>query len=146
MVKIKIERTKKGYPALWERGGGLTNTGRAHVICAADGSPKKPIYIRRRGPLACGEHALFIVQPGDVIVKAEHHRRDFRIEILEISSIKNNIAECKTLATFDLGEWDHDDVAARYCEAVQAAQEKATCYHCREPHYFLEDDCGRTGN
>jgi len=62
MKKIKIEKTKKGYPALWEQGGGYTNTGEAQIIASSTGGPKKPVYIRRAGSLANGQHALIILE------------------------------------------------------------------------------------
>jgi hypothetical protein len=65
MRKIKIEKTKKGYPALWERGGGYTNTGVATIIAGKGGQPKRAIYIRQRGPLANDDHALIPVEVGD---------------------------------------------------------------------------------
>jgi uncharacterized protein Veg len=148
MIKVEITRTKKGHPALWEEGGGYTNTGGAQVICAADGSPKRPVYVRNRGHLACGEHALFIIKKGDVVVRANHHRRDFEITVYTVSDIITETEEkeyrtrtyavLKPLACFDMGEWDNEEVAARYEDAIRAAKEKATCYHCREPHFLTE--------
>lgn len=43
-MKIRIEKTKKGYPAYWEAGGGYTNTGDATIIASGDGQPKKAVY------------------------------------------------------------------------------------------------------
>jgi hypothetical protein len=200
---VEIACTQKGHPALWEKGGGYTSTGYAQIICAADGSPKAPVYIRRRGHLACGEHALFVVKEGDVVVQASHHRRDFKVEILKISKIMTeteqkvhpggvyysfgetkekaleifactkwgrdgheivtvtetgdpffryaveyaprteiitrHYAVLEPLATFDMGEWDNEEIAVRYEDAIRAAMEKATCYHCREPHFILTE-------
>src|SRR5690554_4804549 len=62
---VEIEKTRKGYPATWECGGGYTNTGEAIIIASQSGGPKKPIYIRRRGHLANDNHALFILELGD---------------------------------------------------------------------------------
>lgn len=66
--KIKIEKTKKGFPCLWESGGGYINTGEATIIASPSGGPKKPVYIRNRGPLANGNHALIILGVGDYII------------------------------------------------------------------------------
>lgn len=193
MKKILIEKTKKGYPALWEQGGGYTNTGEAQIVCDSKGKPKKPVYIRRAGQLANREHALFIVEPGDIVVRANHHREDFQIEILQVEKIEGTyyderysmpntteeqllswaqesawvrnrrgqvlpetlgeyksaaglyryvliripetFAICKPLAQFDMGEWDNEEAAKKFADAISAAKEKATCYHCREPHF-----------
>jgi len=137
MKKMLIERTKKGHPALWERGGGYTNTGEATIIAGPNGEKKKPIYIRRRGPLACENHALFVVKPGDVVVEANHHRRDFEIRVWCIDQILEEEAQLNLLHEFSMGEWGKEPPA--YLEqAIQAAMEKATCYHCRGPHYIEE--------
>ena len=141
MKKIEIERTKKGFPALWECGGGYTNTGEATIIASPSGGPKKAIYIRSRGPLANERHALIPIEVGDYIIEANHHRRDFVIEIFRIVDFE--IKEEDTYAIveqefeFSMGEWDKEPPA--YLEAaIQAAKEKATCYHCREPHFAIE--------
>lgn len=197
MKKIKIEKTKKGYSALWEQGGGYTNTGEAQIVCDSQGNPKKPVYIRRAGQLANREHALFIIESGDIIIRANHHREDFNIEILQVEKFEEtyyderyslpNISEeqlldwaqqsgwvrnrggqvlpetlgeyksasghlyryvliripetfavCSTLAHFDMGEWDNEEAAEKFADAISAAKEKATCYHCREPHFAIE--------
>ena len=196
MKKIKIERTKKGFPALWECGGGYTNTGEAQIIASSTGGPKKPVYIRRAGQLANREHALFVIQPGDIIIRANHHREDFNIEILQVEKIEKifyveryslpntteeqllswaqesawvqkkggkvlpetvgeyksgaghlyryvliripeTFAICSTLAQFDMGEWDNEEAAKKFADAISAAKEKATCHHCREPHFAI---------
>lgn len=133
----KIERTKKGLPAMWESGGGATNTGEATIIANGDGSKKKPVYIRRRGPLACYNHALCVVKPGDVVVEANHHRKDFEIRVWRIEQILEEEVRLNLLYEFSRGEWDAE-LPASLVAAVQAAKEKATCYHCREPHYVRE--------
>ena len=196
MKKIQAEKTKKGYPALWEQGGGYTNTGEAQIVCDSQGRPKKPVYIRRAGQLANREHALFIIQPGDVIIRANHHREDFSIEVLQVKGfeksyydekysmpvlspekliedakqsgwvrnrggqvlpetlgeyksasghlyryvmirIPETFAVCSQVAQFDMGEWDNEEAAEKFADAISAAKEKATCYHCREPHFAV---------
>jgi hypothetical protein len=137
MKKIKIKRTKKGFPAVWEKGGGLTNTGEATIIAGKYGQPKEAIYIRRRGPLANGEHALVVLEVGDYIIEANHHRRDFVIRIWCIDQIQEEEARLTLIHEYSRGEWDAELPA--YLEpAVQAAKEKATCYHCRKPHFIVE--------
>lgn len=205
MKKIEIEKTKKGFPAYWEGGGGFTNTGEATIIAGKDGQPKKAIYIRRRGHLANSNHALIILEVGDYIIEANHHRRDFeiviykvidfelengsyittgktltrmtvdqfaekygelekyeklngfyemykidekvvasarsadvdQIEILELKeeTYERMYAVVKQVNCFSRGEWDAE-LPAHLETAVQAAMEKATCYHCREPHFI----------
>lgn len=146
---IFIERTKKGLPALWESGGGYSNTGEATIIAGKNGEAKQPIYIRRRGQLACCRHALVILEVGDYIIVAFHHREDFEIEIyrvLDFDEVKEEMyavmehINCRYnmehINCFGMGEWDAE-LPASLEAAVQAAMEKATCYHCREPHFII---------
>lgn len=144
-IKTRIERTKRGYPAFWEAGGGFSNTGEATIITTKDGQPKKAIYVRGRGDLANGKHALVIVEVGDYIIEANHHREDFKIKIYKVLDFEVKKEETYEITyavmeqdnCFSRGEWDAELPA--YLEAaVQAAMEKATCYHCREPHYVRD--------
>jgi len=135
--KIQIERTKKGYPALWECGGGFTNTGEATIITSPSGGPKRAIYIRNRGHLANSYHALIPVEVGDYIIVADHHRNDFEIGIFEIQDFEEEAAVTKRVNYFSGGEWDAE-LPAYLEQAVHTAMHKATCYHCREPHFIVE--------
>jgi len=60
--QMQAEKTAKGFPALWEEGGGYTNTGSAIIIAGSAGEPLRPFYIRRRGHLANGQHALLPIR------------------------------------------------------------------------------------
>jgi hypothetical protein len=140
-MEIKIEHTKKGLPALWECGGGKTNTGLAQIICNADGTAKKPVYIRRSGTLANSDHALFIISPGDLIIQAYHHRKDFTIRVFRIAGIRQeeNTAILEQIYEYDMGEWNCPP-PEYLLPAIEAAREKATCYHCRKPHFIVENE------
>ena len=106
-MKIRIEKTKKGYPALWEAGGGSTNTGEATIIAGKNGEAKQPIYIRRRGQLANCRHALIPVDVGDYTISAKHHRRDFEISVYRITEISKEEASIEKLREYSMGEWDN---------------------------------------
>ncbi len=138
-MKIIVDKTKKGYPALWECGGGHRNTGYSTIITGKGGQPKKAIYVRGRGELANSEHALVILEKSDYIIKTSHHRRDFRIEIFKITGFEDKQEEkyaiVEQVNCFSWGEWDIE-LPAHLKDAVQAAMDKATCYHCREPHFI----------
>jgi hypothetical protein len=142
---IRCDLSRSDKPVLWESGGGMTNTGEAQIVCAADGSPLVPVYIKRSGGLVGGEHAQFVIFPGMVVTRAEHHRGDFTILISRLTGSMDRsprtgspMACLETLATFAEGQWDTEDglCPERLVEAVSAAQVKATCYHCREPHFY----------
>jgi hypothetical protein len=136
--KLTISRT--GIPCLWEGGGGYTNTGSATIIAGKDGEKKAPLYIRQRGPLACAHHALIPVDVGDYIISTNHHRGDFETQICRVEEIQAETAVCSIIGEYSRGEWVFSTelrpgVTDRLIPAVDAAWEKATCYHCRWPHY-----------
>jgi len=144
-MSILLERTRgKGLPALWESGGGSTNTGYAQVVAGPHGEPLKPVYVRRRGHLSCAHHALFVVEPKVWLIRADHHREDFEIGVFQLGEIspakqtEGFEAEVVDYFRFEMGEWDREP--PKFLEAaIEAAKDKATCYHCREPHFMSED-------
>jgi len=132
---------------LWESGGGHCNTGFAQIICGLKGQKLIPIYIRRRGSLACSRHAKFVMYPRQklVVIYANHHRRDFNVTIDEIFFTESFLVEVERLWWGDeLDKANIEDQIPtkldRYLDAVKAAMNKATCYHCREPHYILDEE------
>ena len=74
--------TRGGWPALWERGGALSRRGSAVVVTEADGSKPRPILVRTRGHLACGNHALIGLRAGMCVISAG------RSGVVEIKRIK----------------------------------------------------------
>ena len=141
--KIYLEMTKKGYPAIWEEGGGYSNTGSATIVAGPSGERLAPVYINRRGSLACGFHALFIVHEGDHIIEADHHRRDFEINVYRITAIREEdgrfVADLDLINQYSSGEWE-SDLQPELEDSVRAAIEKATTYHCRRPIYIAADN------
>jgi hypothetical protein len=154
---ISIERTKKGLPALWESGGGYSNTGEATIIAGPNGEKKVPLYIRRSGHLACAHHALFVVHVGDTVIESSHHRGDFHHKIYRLVAIRGDEAEIELIAEFSYGEWDTGPLGqkleadfARMAAgepptmelsiAVDTAEAKATAYHCRSAYYCKENE------
>jgi len=135
-MEIDIEVTKKGYPALWEWGGGSSNTGKAEIITGREFERLKPVYIRQKGHLANTAHALFIVDKGYHIIRAWHHREDFEITIYKILDfdIENKKATVRVINKFDNGEWD-DEINVP--SAVEVVKKKATDYHCRSPYFYI---------
>lgn len=139
--QIRLETTKSGLPGMWESGGGATNTGGCRIIAGKNGEPRRPIYVRRSGSLACSEHALIVVEVGFYIVVADHHRQDFAVNVKKIVGISKSAdghhqAEVELVNEFSRGEWNVP-LAAELEAAVSAAYQKAVCYHCREPHFVL---------
>ena len=134
--EFRIDRTRRrNLPALWEEGGGYTNTGYVTILAREDGGKPRATYIRRRGHLACGRHALVIVRPGMYVISANHHRGDFLISVYQIMEIREEEAVGRLLTRFEMGEWAPLDLPAHLEAAVEAARQKATDYHCRQPYY-----------
>jgi len=138
-VDLDIERTAKGLPALWECGGGYTSTGYAQVIAGENGEMLTPVYIPRGGPLANGNHALFVVEEGTVVVTVIQKHGDVSVQVWRIKGIVNDQVTTELITEYRLGEWtsDLEEWQPGIHAAVQAAVDKASCYHCREPHYAL---------
>lgn len=182
--ELRLETTKKGLPAIWEKGGGATNTGYAQIVAGPNGEKLSPIYLRRAGSLSNSDHALFLCQEGMMVIETSHHRGDFEIRIWRVTRIEDapcshrghirsvsyypTCPECGVsttpqgddgdgkpfsaihpeegmsgkLAILELvndqsrGEWN-EEVAAPLQVAIDAAIDKATCYHCREPHFVI---------
>lgn len=122
---ISVIRSKRGLPCLWEKGGGLTNTGDSQIITDGQGYPKRAIFVRTRGDRACVDHALIPVQVGDHVVTVDRHRDKVAVRVDRIVSIQGDTA---TLAPEN----------APICYgAIEAAVNKAYDYHCRQPHYVI---------
>lgn len=145
MKKINLTISKRGLPCIWESGGGATNTGDAVIVADPLGQPLAPIYIRRSGALSNSVHALIPVVEGCLVVEASHHRGDFVIKISRLTGLRVSDPDgdgeywpSYPVAEFSNGEWDDPDIAHAYGSAIGAAKSKATCYHCREPHYIDE--------
>lgn len=131
---LTLEMTRSGKPAVWERGGGYTNTGNATIVATNKGTPPVPYYVRRRGELANGHHALMPIMTGWWIIEADHHRGDFIVEVWQVSRIKDGVVDL--LLKYKLAEEEWTPMLPDFLlEACKAAIEKAQCYHCREPHF-----------
>ena len=144
--------TKRGFTAYWESGGGFTNSGYSTIICDSKGEPKKPIYVKKGGHLANAEHALIVIEPNDYIINANHLREDFNIKIYKVLDIEikeyerlnafgkpfkdeSRIIIGEEVNSFSQGEWEKE-LPEFLNPAVQASMKKASCYHCRKPHYI----------
>ena len=142
-TSMKLETTKRGFPALWESGGGMSNTGRSQIICGRNGEARRPIYQPRGGHLACGNHALITVHEGFYIVKASQHRGTYSLVIYKILKLKvqdldgegwEAKADILLINRFSEGEWDIL-LEEKFEAAVSAARRKSCSYHCRSAYY-----------
>jgi hypothetical protein len=134
---MRITRTKSGLPALWEEGGGYTSTGWARLIAGPNGEKLKPVFIRTRGHLACGEHALFVVRPGFIVAEA-CHGRDPEISVYRIEGFAEDEAQVTRLHHWSLGEWDSPPPADLE-PMIRAARDKSRDYHCRRMYWGRQE-------
>lgn len=139
-MKRDVSLSKNGIPCIWESGGGYSNTGNSRLIGDKNGNPKKAIYVRRCGELACMEHALIPIRINDIVVEANHHRGDFDIDIYRIVSIDidSKKAEMELINNFSEEQWDKN-LDEKYEDIVDSAIRKAKSYHCRTV-YFVKGE------
>jgi len=136
MGTINATMSKRGFPCLWESGGGLSNTGRVVLIAGPRGEKKTAIYIRTRGQLACEEHALVPVVSGDLVINTRHHRHDFNIVVSKVETLDKETIQVSQLYSFDNGEWDVEP--PEYLDPViSASKRKASTYHCRNAFWVV---------
>jgi hypothetical protein len=134
--EINIERTGKGFPALWEEGGAMTNTSTATILATSDGKPKKALYIRRHGKLSNDRHALFVIEKGDLILHIHGNSSGDFITVSLLVDISEKTATTVLLYKYSNGEWDN--TPPEYLkEALNSLKEKGRCYHCREMHFGI---------
>lgn len=152
-LRLNIERSKLGIPCLWESGGCRfdDDMGDARIICAHHGFPKKAIFIKRRGELECGEHALIPVDVCDRIITAMFYKDNFFLGISKIVDIEE--AQCiiepcndetdsfnaaiKEAISPSYFKADKLSAKARLFEAaVRACIKKLYTYHCKEAVYI----------
>lgn len=109
--------TKGGWPAMWERGGALSRRGSATIVAEPDGSKPRPILIRTRGHLACGQHALVGLRAGMYVISAG---RSGAVDIKRIKrlGVKNQ------KALVEVEEVDASTIPSELQPAVQAAVKK----------------------
>lgn len=141
MERVELTLSKRGLPCIWEKGGAYSSTGDSFLIADRNGKPKKAIYIRRRGQLACKEHALIPITVGDYTVSADQHYKDFTVSISEVVevNVKEEYYNNKVVNTFSEGEWDNP-LPEEFEAVVEAAKRKAMDYHCRSAYYIKEED------
>ena len=142
-IILGIEKTKKGYPAMWERGGASEKTGYAYIITGEHGERLVPIHINKKGNIANGEHALFVVKPGYYVVHAIRSGAEERIFIYRIKQISEDNGRFYAVFVienkFENEKWDAEPPEFLKL-AIQAAVDKALCYRCTEPFYYATTD------
>lgn len=140
-MKRNISLTKSGLPAMWESGGAMTNSADCTLVGDKFAQRKKPVFIRTGGHLSNDNHALFILNKGDVIVVGTRARSDYSYVILRFVSCEK-LGDGKAIGEFDIinhfseGQWDNE-LDPMYNEILDAAKSKMSKYHCRSTVYAL---------
>ena len=134
VTNIKYEKTRNGLPALWESGGGSTNTGSAHIVAGPNGEKLTPLYIRTGGHLSNREHALFAIRKGMYYISTWHHRGDANVQVYMIDDIIDEHVILSTKYTFVDNQWDIEPPDYLH-DAINASMDKAKSYHCRIPYF-----------
>lgn len=124
----------------WEAGGGYSNTGDANIICSIAGASLKPVFVKTKGHLACGEHAMFLFYPGQpwVEIEVRRWRSDYNV-LINKYVLKNDEIEKETIWKIENVNDVINELPTRlkkFEEAIKVAIQKSNCYHCREPHYI----------
>lgn len=131
-AEIEVETSRSGLSCLWENGGAWSNTGGSQVICDRFGNAKKAIYVPTHGDLCNGGHALIPVTVGDIVVDDKQHHENHEVSVWKIIRIEDG------KATLQLLEYVNNirlDTERAYNDAIMAAMEKASDYHCRSVYY-----------
>jgi hypothetical protein len=135
---IEIVKTKgTGKPAMWESGGGFTNTGSVRIIAGPAGEKKRALF-GGRGP-ACACHALVPISVDDVVIELYRHWDEFKIQIWRVKSLQDRgehfLASVELIYEFDKGEWVPQEPQESFKSAIKAAIDKSRDYHCRVAYY-----------
>lgn len=135
---FELEITNSNLPAIWENGGGWSNTGSVRVITDRKGCPKTALCLRHR----CNDnHALFVLHQDDVIIEASRHRDEYTVKLWKVETISvadgKAAASAYLLCSLEKGCWDtapHDS----FFDAIKAALDKTCTYHARNAVWYKE--------
>lgn len=94
---IKITRSKKGVPALWESLSVFEDMVRSTVFVDASGMNKAPLLVntREHGTRTSRKQSLVPIQIGDFIVKVFEDKIGIGVSIFEIVDISAYVNECE---------------------------------------------------
>lgn len=133
---------KSNIPALWEAGGGLTNSGWATIIADKYYLRKEAIFIRTSGPLSNNKHALIGIEKGDHVIYYDFNidtRVNEKFENIILSTIDDididrDVAYLRIDNICNQNKWaNEDDTIDEFAYPLKYAKKKADSYHCRVP-------------
>lgn len=121
----KGELVKVDYPCFWEQGGfnKSKNTGYAIIVSDFQGNPKKPVFIKKKGSLCNGKHALFPVEFGDLLIETTAEGENTKTVVHKIISIDEKEKELITSETripcVDVVEFSVDKALDHNCKTAK---------------------------
>jgi len=141
----------KGLPAYRESGGGMSNTGEATLVAWKNWEKKKAIYERSKWHLSNENHALFVLNKGDIILnitRQDNNDWGNNLTLDRVVSLNPQEEKAKVENVIDtqyeekkkgdravitIKDWDKIDDSLS--DLISAAYNKVNCYHCRNSHY-----------
>lgn len=137
MITFPVEVTKSGLPSLWEQGGAIGTVGYSQIICRQDGLPKTFTFAPQKGNLACGQHALFVLIPGDIVINIASSLVTHTVIhglIMRIRSLATkNVALAEIINVFKDGRWLSE--TGPLTEAVSSAIAKSFDLNCHSIYF-----------
>jgi len=97
--QIKIARTKKGSPCLWESYVKFTDLKRATIITDGDGIIKNSIFVRKNSD----KQSLIPIKEGDFIVKIFEDDDGISKSIFKIEHISNMSNHADVMLVYRVG-------------------------------------------
>lgn len=128
---FEVERLKSGLPTITENGGGMTSSGDAQIVCGPSGEKIKPLWVPKRG-YSNDVHAKFVAKVGMCIIVVKWDNRSESASVFRITGITDNEAESELVGESEDGD---GNIPLEFQDAVTAAFDKASDYHCRRAHY-----------
>jgi len=120
----------------YEQGGSMTKTGKATIVCNSRGEELYPDFVYSHGHLSNGKHAKFLIENGVLVTSTKHGF----IEIEQVVAEKDEDKVWLVINMIWEGRIEQlPDYYQEFTYACLAANEKANCFHCREPH-FIKDN------
>lgn len=141
--QILVETTKSGLPAFWECGGACSNTGDAVCVSDKNGFAKKPLFVRTKGHLSNDDHALFVLNKGDVICQVFLSRNEkeihlYKVEGFEKADFFQQVGINCLDGTRHVANVSEIEMTDTYEKLVSATLRKAKSYHCRSAYFVKE--------
>jgi hypothetical protein len=125
-------------PCVWERGGGLSDTGSVTLVTGPKGEPKSGLYFRS----GFGDHALVPVVPGDYVLHIYRYHDSCFVWVNLI--YKDEAVKSKVVALYGaevMSEFNYQlpEEYAFLQKALLAGFQKSLVDHCRNAVWAVDN-------